>query len=106
MDKRLTPTAANQVGCEFQIAFPKIRIVPLDRKIGSESFLKELDTEGLLKSHTMEQFKEDNCFKFSAEKVLMEFASFHLERGHTHCRKCDRGGSSSYGATFVPDPQL
>ena len=88
----------NHLRKEFQIAFPKIRIVPLDRKIGSESFLEELDTEGLLKSHTMEQFKEDNCFKFSAEKVLMEFASFHLERGHNHCRKCDRGGSFSYGA--------
>ena len=82
----------------FSKAFPAVEMIGLDNFIVSESFLENLDRGNLLSAHTGDAFLHDNCFRFSAEKVLVSMARYHLERGHVYCKgKCDRGGVDTNG---------
>lgn len=78
---------------EFSKAFPTLEMISLDNFIESESFVEKLNQGNLLSAHTGDEFLHDNCFRFSAQKVLVSMARYHLERGRIYCKgKCDRGG--------------
>jgi len=82
----------------FSEAFPALEMISLDNFIESESFIEKLNQGNLLSAHTGDAFLHDNCFRFSAEKVLVSMARYHLERGHIYCKgKCDRGGVKANG---------
>ena len=83
---------------EFLLAFPEKKLIPLDQEVQSKSFLEQLSSHNTTRSHHGEKFLKDNCYLFSAEKVLVSFAKFHLERGHVYCRQCDKGGSKNAAA--------
>jgi hypothetical protein len=82
--KELTQNFANQ--------FPSMEMILLDRFLSSKPFLEKLTQNNIMK-RSGDEFLNDNCFLFSAEKVLASMARYHLERGRVHCKKCDRGGS-------------
>lgn len=67
----------------------------LDEVMRSEFFLKKLDKRNFARTHVGGKFLNDNCYFFSAEKVLVSMAKYHLERGHISCKKCDKGGVGS-----------
>jgi len=77
----------------FSKEFPDKEMIILDHFIESESFIKKLNESNLLSAHFGDKFLNDNCFSFSAEKVLVSMARYHLERGRSHCTSCDLGGS-------------
>mmetsp|Transcript_27716 Transcript_27716/g.42458 ORF Transcript_27716/g.42458 Transcript_27716/m.42458 type:complete len:434 (+) Transcript_27716:63-1364(+) len=77
----------------FSAEFPDKEMILLDEFIESESFVEKLNKSNILSSHTGKKFLNDNCFVFSAEKVLISMSRYHLERGRMHCESCDRGGS-------------
>lgn len=88
----------NALKKEISIAFPEKKLIPLDQEVQSKSFLEKLSSHNTTRSHHGEKFLKDNCYLFSAEKVLVSFAKFHLERGHIYCRQCDKGGSKDAAA--------
>ena len=78
----------------FKESFPAKEMIMIDRVITSKSFLKKLSEKQALSVHSIDDFLNDNCFRYNAEKVLVKFARYHLERGHGYCKgSCDRGGS-------------
>ena len=79
----------------FSAEFPDKEMILLDEFIESPSFVEKLNESNILLSHTGKEFLNDNCFVFSAEKVLVSMSRYHLERGRMHCESCDRGGSFS-----------
>ena len=79
----------------FSKEFPDKEMIILDHFISSESFIEKLNKSNLLTAHFGDKFLNDNCFSFSAEKVLVSMARYHLERGRMHCASCDLGGSIS-----------
>jgi len=81
----------NDLHQNFTRKFPDMEMILLDQFITSETFVDSLVQKNLMKRSGAEYLK-DNCFFFSAEKVLVSMARYHLERGHTHCSKCDKGG--------------
>lgn len=83
---------------EFKVVFPKKQMIFLDEYVASHNFQELLNHHNLTRSHYGERFLYDNCYQFSAEKVLVTFANFHLERGHAHCKNCDKGGASEVNA--------
>jgi hypothetical protein len=83
----------NNLSRNFTNRFPGMEMILLDQFMESKSFLNELDHKNIMK-RSGDEFLNDNCFFFSAEKVLVSMARYHLERGHMHCKKCDRGGSN------------
>ena len=76
----------------FLELLPDKEIIILDRITKSQLFLDKLENSSLV---TGQQLLDDNCFRFSAEKVLIQFAKFHLERGHISCASCDYKGVHS-----------
>ena len=64
----------------------------VDRIMVSRLFLDKLENSSLF---TGQQLLDDNCFRFSMEKVLIQFSKFHLERGHISCASCDYKGVHS-----------
>jgi hypothetical protein len=84
----------NNLSQMFKESFPTKEMIMLDQVITSASFLEKLSEEQVLSVHSKDDFLNDNCFRFSAEKVIVSFARYHLERGHGYCKgSCDRGGS-------------
>ena len=81
----------NDLHQNFTRKFPDKEMIFLDQFMSSETFVNSLVQKNLMKRSGAEYLK-DNCFFFSAEKVLVSMARYHLERGHTHCSKCDKGG--------------
>jgi hypothetical protein len=81
----------NDLHQNFTRKFPDKEMILLDQFMTSESFVDRLVQKNLMKRSGAE-FLKDNCFFFSAEKVLVSMARYHLERGHSHCSQCDRGG--------------
>jgi hypothetical protein len=85
----------------FTSTFPTKEMIVLDQFIMSKSFIEKLNESKLLSVHSEDDFLNDNCFRFSAEKVLVPLARYHLERGHTHCSNCDRGGLVMTGKPII-----
>lgn len=78
----------------FNAKYSDKNIVLLDDFIQSKSFIARLEEEQLLSVHSGEGlFLNDNCFRFSVDKVIASMARYHLERGHAYCSRCDPGGS-------------
>jgi hypothetical protein len=78
----------------FKDTFPTKEMIMIDQVMKSKSFLEKLNKNQVLSVHSEDDFLIDNCFRFSAEKVIVNFARYHLERGHGYCKgSCDRGGS-------------
>lgn len=82
---------------KFAEAFPEKEMIILDQLVESDSFVETLNEQNLLSAHVGDKFLKDNCFRFSAEKVVVSMARYHLERGHSHCESCDRAGSFNAG---------
>jgi hypothetical protein len=70
----------------FLKAFPELEMISLD------NLIEKLNQGNL---HSEDAFLQDNCFHLHSEveKVIVSMARYHLERGHTHFKKCDRGGN-------------
>lgn len=85
----------------FSTTFPTKEVIILDQFITSDSFMEKLKESDLLSVHSGDDFLKDNCIRFSAEKVLVSLARYHLERGHIHCRSCDPGGVMVAGTAIV-----
>lgn len=83
----------NDLHQNFTQKFPGKEMILLDRFMTSETFVDSLVQKNLMKRSGAE-FLKDNCFFFSAEKVLVSMARYHLERGHMHCKNCDKGGAT------------
>lgn len=79
----------------FSKAFPNMQMFILDDLIESESFVEKLNDNSFLSVHTDGQFLSDNCFRFSAAKVLVSMSRYHLSLGHANCKKCDPLGSKT-----------
>lgn len=77
---------------KFKMAFPNQDIIFLGEILESNNFVKQITETHVVSIHQGERFVQDNCFRYRAEKVAMEVARFHLERGHGHCSKCDYKG--------------
>ena len=80
---------------EFYDAFPRKRLIFLDRLVRSYSFVEKLSATNIISEYRRNKVWTDNCFLFNAEKTLLQFAQFHLERGRAYCKPCDPGGSKS-----------
>jgi len=85
----------------FSKKFPNKEMIILDQVVESRSFIEKLNTKKILSAHFGDAFLNDNCFRFSAEKVIASMSRYHLERGHAHCSSCDRGGSVNTGGTSL-----
>ena len=85
----------------FSKKFPNKEFIILDQFIESRSFIQMLNTKKMLRAYFGDAFLNDNCFRFSAEKVLASMARYYLERGHAHCKPCDRGGSINIKGTAL-----
>lgn len=85
----------------FSTTFPTKEVIILDQFIMSDSFMEKLKESDLLSVHSGDDFLKDNCIRFSAEKVLVSLARYHLERGHIHCSSCDPGGLMVAGTAIV-----
>lgn len=76
----------------FSKTFPDKNLIILDEVMKSVSFLQKLDRKNITRTHVGEKFLNDNCYFFSPEKVLVSMAKYHLERGRTSCKPCDKRG--------------
>ena len=85
----------------FSKAFPQWSMISVDHFIESESFIETLNKRNLVSAHVGDKFLNDNCFRFGAERVLASMSRYHLDRGHTHCQSCDRGGSVNANGTPI-----
>ena len=83
----------NNLSQNFTNLFPGMEMIFVDQFMRSKSWLDKLVHNNIMK-RSRGEFLNDNCFIFSAEKVIASMARYHLERGHMHCKACDRGGSS------------
>jgi hypothetical protein len=83
----------NNLSQNFTNRFPGMEMILLDQFMKSKLLLDKLVHKNIMK-RSRGEFLNDNCFIFSAEKNIASMARYHLERGHMHCKTCDRGGSS------------
>ena len=82
----------NELSQNFTYWFPDKELIHLDKFMTSTSFVDTMLQKNVSKRSDTE-YLNDNCYIFSAERVILSMARYHLERGRSSCTACDRGGS-------------